>query len=305
MPPSALFDDTVIQHGMTTIRQMGGEDVTAVEHVTLQANGLSLRALVSGPDNGRPVLLLHGFPQSSQEWTAQLPVLAAAGYRAVAPDQRGYSPGARPEGVGPYAIDHLVADVLAICDELGADTVDLVGHDWGAIVAWAVATRHPERLRTHTAVSVPHPHAFADAYESPLSHQREMSSYIELFRATDGSAEALLGDLTGMFRTVGLTEEAAAAHAAVHAEPGGLTSALNWYRATHPTKMRGYPNGTVPTLFVWSTEDPAISREAADACVRYVDGPFQYEILPGVDHWIPELAADRFNELLLGHLARN
>jgi pimeloyl-ACP methyl ester carboxylesterase len=283
---------------------MRSDDAPAAEHLTLDANGLRFRALASGPKSGRPVLLLHGFPQSSGEWAAQLPALAAAGYRAVAADQRGYSPGARPGGVEPYAIDHLVGDVLAMCDELGAETVDLVGHDWGAIVAWAVATRHPQRLRSLTAVSVPHPHAFADAYESPASRQREMSAYIEVFRAPDGSGERMLGDLAGMFRHVGLPADAADAHAAVHAEAGGLTSALNWYRATHPTKMRGYPNATVPTLFVWSTQDPAISREAADACVRYVDGPFQYEILDGIDHWIPELAAGHFNDLLLAHLAR-
>ena len=264
---------------------------------------LTFRALAAGPAGGRLVLLLHGFPQSSHEWAAQLVALADAGYRAVAPDQRGYSPGARPDGIEPYGIDHLVADVLAMCDELGAHQVDLVGHDWGAIVAWAVAARYPERLRTLTAVSVPHPHAFADAYDSPQSPQREMSSYIEVFRAPDGSGEAMLSDIGAMFRTAGLSPEAADAHAAVHGEPGALTAALNWYRATHPTKMRGYPDVSVPVLFVWSTEDPAISRDAADACAKYVTGPFRYEILEGVDHWVPELAADQLNGLLLQHLA--
>ena len=118
--------------------------------------------------------------------------LGAAGFRAVAPDQRGYSPGARPEGVEPYGIAHLVGDVVAMCDALGAEQVDLVGHDWGAIVAWVVAARHPERLRTLTAVSVPHPEAFADAYESPASNQHEMSSYIDVFRADGDAGEQML-----------------------------------------------------------------------------------------------------------------
>ena len=247
---------------------------------------MTFDALADGPADGRLVVLLHGFPQSSREWAAQLPALAAADYRAVAPDQRGYSPRARPEGIEAYGIDHLVADVLAIADELGGHQIDLVGHDWGAIVAWAVACRYPERLRTFTAVSVPHPHAFADAYESPASKQREMSAYIEVFRAPGGEGEAMLRDVD-----------------LVHVRDG-LTEGLNWYRATHPTKMRGYANVTVPTLFVWSTDDPAISREAAEACAQYVDGPFQFEIFEGVDHWVPELEPDRLNALLLAHLDR-
>lgn len=277
----------------------------AVEHLELPVDGMTMRALAAGPKDGRVVLMLHGFPQSSHEWAAQLPALGRAGYRAVAPDQRGYSPGARPEGVEAYGIDTLVADVAAMCDVLGAEQVDLVGHDWGAIVAWAVAARRPDLLRTLTVLSVPHPHAFADAYESDTSKQSEMSAYIEVFRGPSEGAHAMLGDLDGMFRAVGLSAEAATAHAAVHAEPSGLDCALNWYRATHPTKMRGYPNVTVPTLFAYSTEDPAISREAADGCAQYVEGPYQYEVIEGIDHWIPELVPERLNELLLRHLARH
>jgi pimeloyl-ACP methyl ester carboxylesterase len=267
----------------------------------------TFRALTSGPDEGRTVVLLHGFPQSAGEWRAQLDALGAAGYRCVAPDQRGYSPGARPETVEAYGIDHLVGDVLDLCDHLGVEQVDLVGHDWGAIVAWVMAARHPERLRTLTVVSVPHPEAFADAYASASSTQHEMSSYIDVFRAPgDAGERMLLGDDGGgiqrMFEHVGLGPEAAAEHAGVHGEPGALTAGLNWYRATHPTMMRGVPPVAVPTLFVWSSADPAISREAADGCAQYVTGPFRYEVLEGVDHWVPELEADRLNELLLAHL---
>jgi len=274
----------------------------------LPAGGLAFLALTDGPVEGRLVVLLHGFPQSAGEWRAQLAALGAAGYRGFAPDQRGYSPGARPEGVEPYAIDHLVGDVIAMCDELGASQVDLVGHDWGAIVAWVVAARFPERLRTLTAVSVPHPEAFADAYASSDSNQREMSSYIDVFRAEGGAGERMLrgddgGGIQRIFEGAGIDPVVAAEHAAVHAEPEALTSALNWYRATHPTLMRGIPPVSVPTLFVWSTLDPAISREAADGCTRYVTGPFRYEVFEGVDHWVPELAADRLSGLLIEHLA--
>ena len=280
-----------------------------MDQISVAAGGFEFRTLVEGPADGRVVLLLHGFPQSAGEWRAQMAALGAAGYRAVAPDQRGYSPGACPAGVDAYGIDHLVADALAICDTLGADRADVVGHDWGAIVAWVVAARHPDRVRTLTAVSVPHPEAFADAYAGADSPQREMSSYIDVFRAEGGAGELMLAGEDGdgirrMFESQGIGAEAAAEHGRVHTQPGTLTAALNWYRATHPTKMRGIPVVTVPTLLVWSTLDPAISREAAEGCPKYVDGPFQFEVLDGVNHWIPEVAADRLNALMLDHLAR-
>jgi pimeloyl-ACP methyl ester carboxylesterase len=275
--------------------------------VELSAGGLVFRALEDGPADGRLVLLLHGFPQSAGEWRAQLGALAAAGYRAVAPDQRGYSPGARPAAVEAYGIDHLVADAVAICDELGADRVDAVGHDWGAIVAWALAARHPGRVRTLTVVSVPHPEAFADAYASSASNQKTMSGYVDVFRQEGGAGERMLagedGDgLRRMFEGQGLSADAAAEHAAVHAG-GALTGGLNWYRATHPTMLRGIPPVTVPTLFVWGALDPAISREAAEGCVRYVNGPFRFVVLDDAGHWIPELEAGVLNRLLLEHLA--
>jgi pimeloyl-ACP methyl ester carboxylesterase len=280
-----------------------------MDKTELTAGTFTFRTLTSGPPDGPPVLLLHGFPQSSGEWRSQLEFLGAAGYRCIAPDQRGYSPGARPESVAAYGIDELVDDVINIADALGMGPFDLVGHDWGAIVAWMVAARHPERLHTLTAVSVPHPEAFADAYASPESAQRKMSSYIDVFRAPGDAGERMLrgdeGDgIRRMFEHVGLDPEAAAEHDAVHNEPGGLTAALNWYRATHPTLMRGVPPVAVPTLLVWSTLDPAISREAADGCARYVAAPFTYEVLDGVDHWVPELAADQLNSLLLAHLSQ-
>jgi pimeloyl-ACP methyl ester carboxylesterase len=279
-----------------------------VTEQTLAAGGWTFRLLSNGPADGRPVLLLHGFPQSAGEWRAQLSALGDAGYRVLAPDQRGYSPGARPDRVDDYRIDLLVDDVLAMADQLGVGQFDLVGHDWGAIVAWVVAARHPDRVRTLTAVSVPHPDAFADAYESPDSAQGQMSSYIDVFRSPGDAGERMLagedGDgLRRMFVHLGIGEEAAAEHAAIHGSPGALTATLNWYRANHPTKMRGIPPVTVPTLFVWSTGDPAISREAAEGCGRYVEGPYRFEILDGVDHWIPELAPEALDRLLLEHLA--
>ena len=135
----------------------------SLEHLEIPVGRFTFDARAAGPAEGDPVLLLHGFPESSHEWRAQLRALGGAGYRAIAPDQRGYSPRARPIGVDNYRAEHLVADVISMADAIGVDRFHLVGHDWGAAVAWHVAGRHPERLRTLTPVSVPHPKAFADA----------------------------------------------------------------------------------------------------------------------------------------------
>src|SRR5262245_4062989 len=158
---------------------------TGTEMVELGANGLTFRARVAGPADGRVVLLLHGFPQTSRCWAAQLDALAAAGHRAVAVDQRGYSPGARPADPRPSAMAHLVDDVLGIVDALGTDQVDLVGHDFGGAVAWTVAGHHPDKVRTLTVASSPHPAAFVQAYQAKTqapdgsaSDQNQRSGYM-------------------------------------------------------------------------------------------------------------------------------
>ncbi|MFF3243745.1 alpha/beta fold hydrolase [Streptomyces sp. NPDC002870] len=149
-------------------------------------------ALAAGPRDGRAVLLLHGFPEAADMWEHQLLALGAAGYRAIAPDQRGYSPRVRPVAVEDYRLENLVADVLAMADQLGWRHFDLVGHDWGAAVAWALAAAQPDRLRTLAAVSVPHLGAFFDAMSEDRDQQRR-SQYIELLRRP-GEAEQALCD---------------------------------------------------------------------------------------------------------------
>ena len=241
----------------------------------IAANGLTFRALSRGPAQGRAVLLLHGFPQTSFSWHHQLEALGAAGYRALAFDQRGYSPGARPQAVEDYRIDALVGDVLAVADHLGLDRFDLVGHDWGAMLAWVVAGRHPDRVRTLSAVSVPHPRAFAAALGGAGrdgdddgggdgggdgrgdADQRQRSSYIEVFRAQGGvAARALLGQdgsgdgLRAMFDASGLSSDTDEVRqfVATMLEPGALTAALNGYLATEPHAIGDLCPITVPTL---------------------------------------------------------
>src|SRR5258706_9337951 len=198
----------------------------------------TFEARVAGPEDGEVVLLLHGFPQTSWSWRSQLDALGAAGYRAVAPDQRGYSPGARPAEVERYAIPELVADVIGIADALGAPTFHLVGHDWGAAVAWQVAGRHPDRLRSLTILSVPHPSAFGRALVGEGgADQKSRSSYIDFFRSDDAVPTFMQngGDgLRNMFTMTGLME-GTDPYVEVLTQPGAMQAPLNWYKAPPPT----------------------------------------------------------------------
>jgi len=277
--------------------------VTVVRTEIPFADGLVFDALVVGPADGHLVLLLHGFPQSSAIWMPQLDALASAGYRAVAFDQRGYSARARPDDVRYYRIAHLVDDALGVANHLGADHFSVVGHDWGAVIAWHLAAHHSARVRSLTALSVPHPVAFATALATPGSDQRDRSSYISFFQQADVAEVALLaGGLAAMLQASGYPGDAGARVLAMSA-PGALTAALNWYRAIDSSMFSGVGRITVPTLYVWSTDDLALGRHGAESTASYVEGPYRFEILDGVSHWIPEEVPEVLTRLLLGHLA--
>ncbi|MGA7418894.1 MAG: alpha/beta hydrolase [Acidimicrobiales bacterium] len=279
-----------------------------IEIVDIDANGHTFTARMAGPADGQPVLLLHGFPQTSLCWQDQLSALGEAGYRVVAPDQRGYSAGARPSGVADYAVAHLVADTLAIADRMGMDTFHLVGHDWGGYLAWVVAARHPERIRTLTSVSTPHPTAMGAAIANADSDQAQRSSYIGLFRQDGTAEEILLGEdgsgegLRQMYLGAGLSADKAEVYVEAMTVPGVLTAGLNWYRAMDVETARGLGRVSMPTMYVWSTEDIALGRRAAEDTASWVSGPYRFEVLEGVSHWIPDEAAETLNGLLLDHL---
>jgi pimeloyl-ACP methyl ester carboxylesterase len=211
-----------------------------MEPLQIPARGLVFDALAAGPPTGELVVLLHGFPQTSACWTPLLATLAVAGYRAVAPDQRGYSPTARPTTVAAYRMPQLVADVVAIADRLGVETFHLVGHDWGGVVAWRLAGRHPDRVATLTAVSTPHPRAFARALVAGTQALR--SAYIPVFRIPR-LPELLLGahrqwGLRRLLAQDGLGVEWVDTYTRALAQPGALSAALAWYRAATPFSVR-------------------------------------------------------------------
>ena len=266
----------------------------------VEARGLVFDVRVAGEDGGAPVLLLHGFPQNAGEWARVLPALHAEGLRTLAPDQRGYSPGARPSDVDAYRMAEVTADALGILDALEVDTAHVVGHDWGALVGWHLAARHPERVRTLTAVSVPHPLAYAQA-RADDADQRSRSAYIGLFRQPGKAEDVLLREdavrLRAMF--AGVDREDVESYAAPMLDPGALTAALNWYRAMSRADLDGLGPVAVPTTFVWSDNDLAIGRSAAEACASYVTGDYRFITLPGVSHWIPDEAPGALAEAIL------
>jgi len=269
---------------------------------------LTFDVRVDGPEDGRPVLLLHGFPETSLSWSAVTPLLTAAGLRTYAPDQLGYSPGARPDEVAAYSTPSLAQVTVDLMTALGVDRADVVGHDWGANVAWALAGWHPDRVRSLTAVSVPHPAAYTVAYRTD-PEQKERSGYIRLFWQAGKAEDVLLADdsrrlrrmLSGGEGDSGVPAEAIDQYVTVLSAPGALTAALNWYRAMS-SKDRVDPVG-VPTTYVWSDGDVAIGRTAAEACANYVTGDYAFIELPGITHWIPEQAPDQLAAAILDRIA--
>jgi pimeloyl-ACP methyl ester carboxylesterase len=282
-----------------------GDPSHMIEPLQIPARGLVFDAIAAGPPTGELVVLLHGFPQTSACWTPLLETLAVAGYRAVAPDQRGYSPRARPTTVHAYRMPQLVADVVAIADRLGAARIHLVGHDWGGVVAWRLAGQHPDRVATLTAVSTPHPRAFARALVAGTQALR--SAYIPVFRIPR-LPELLLGahrqwGLHLLLAQDGLGAEWVDTYTRALAEPGALSAALAWYRAATPFGLRA-PRVGVPTLYVWGSGDPALGPRAAITTGRWVTGAYRFEVLPGAGHWLPEHHAEELGRLLLEHLRR-
>ena len=271
------------------------------EYLKIPTAAGSFDAIADGPPDGRPVLLLHGFPEAGAEWSHQVAALGAQGFRAVAPDQRGYSPGVRPERPADYAIDLIVGDVLAIADEFGWRRFDLVGHDWGGAAAWWTADAHPERLRSLSVVSTPHPAALGEALRGD-EEQRMMSQYMIEWRERSTERRMLADDAKALRSMFDGRVERSRVDEYVQrlAEPGALTAALNWYRSGKPGTKAG--RITVPTLYVWSTEDVALGSTAALGTAAWVDGPYRFEMIEDVSHWVPEEAPELLTGLLLEQL---
>jgi pimeloyl-ACP methyl ester carboxylesterase len=282
-----------------------------MRELRLAAHGLGFRCLADGPGDAPLALLLHGFPEGAESWEAQVPALAEAGYLAVAPDLRGYGGSDRPGGVEAYRVEHLVADVVGLLDALGRERCHLAGHDWGALVGWAVAARHPDRLVTWSALSVGHPRAYVEAVRDDLD-QRKRSSYIDLF-LLPGKAEAVLAEdghrrLRAMYRVGPRADAVPEQHVETFvrsmARPGRLTAGLDYYRANlGPESDRAFPPDAppvaTPTQLIWGDKDPALGAAQARLTGRHVAAGYRLEVLEGAGHWLQSERPDAVSRLLV------
>jgi pimeloyl-ACP methyl ester carboxylesterase len=282
--------------------------MTQLEKITI-APGLTFDALTAGDAGAPPVLLLHGFAESMHCWRAQMAALAGAGYRAVAPSQRGYSPGARPDigDTANYHIERLMDDAMAIvaASGYGEQRFHLVGHDWGGSIAWSLADRHRERLASLTVLSRPHPNAFNRALQMPDGDQAHRSRHHRAFLEPD-AADVVLADNAKWLRerltANGVPAAAIERHLSVLGNKAAMEGALAWYRARGA--IRG-PLGPirVPTLFIWGDADDTVGRVAAEGTVDFIAAPYRFEVLPGAGHFAADQMPERVSALLLEHIA--
>ena len=252
-----------------------------------EREGLTFEVRDEGPPEGDVVVLLHGFPQLNTSWDQVVALLHAQGLRTLAPNQRGYSPRARPRGRRAYRSSRLAADVMALADLTGGP-VHLVGHDWGAAAAWATTMLAPEKVRTLTAVSVPHPGAFMAAM--PRGQALE-SWYMALFNIPWLPERLLSSRRFGdwFLRRGGMTPPMIEGFRRDIVDGGALRGGLGWYRALALADPRAFSmHVVVPTTYVWSDGDVFLGRAGARLCERYVDGPYTFEVVEGASHWLPD-----------------
>lgn len=280
-----------------------------IETIELSANDMTFMCRTAG-EAGEPVVLLHGFPETSHMWTGIMRQLADAGYRCLAPDQRGYSPGARPEDVEAYSYRNLVSDVFALADAAGFGRFHLIGHDWGALVGWAcVSVPDAARITSWTALSVPHTQAFARAVRD--DPEEEPYRQILQFLLTEGAPEAWAQN-PALLKSVWTdsSDEEVEEYLRVLSAPGALRAAANWYRASraHARSLEDpdAPFGEVatPSLLIWGKEDPYVRRMSIDLAREYMRGPYRAVELDA-GHWLAQQQPARVTEEILAHLRAN
>lgn len=271
---------------------------------SLSREGLVLDVLDSGPLDGPPVVLLHGFPQRAASWAAVSTRLHEAGLRTLALDQRGYSPGARPAGVRPYGLAHLVGDAAALVAQVGG-RAHVVGHDWGANVAWALAASRPDLVVSLTALSVPHPRAFTGS----LRHldQARRSWYVAGFQVPRLPERMLAGPRgAAAMRASGMDDAMVATYQRDVVEAGALPYAVNWYRALRHRQRGGFGRPVrVPTTYVWSDHDTALGRHGALACADHVEADYTFRTVEGASHWLVDQHPDVVADAVLDRVSRS
>jgi pimeloyl-ACP methyl ester carboxylesterase len=275
--------------------------VDTSEHcVRIRTGDVDLNVLVAG--DGPAILLLHGFPDSLALWRGVIPLLLEKNYRVIAPDQRGFGRSSAPRHVRNYRIEHIVDDALGLLDSLGVKQAHVVGHDWGAVIAWILAGEHPERVHTLTAVSVGHPRAYANAG----MEQKRKGLYTFFFQLRGFAEWVLSRNGFANFRKWVRNYPETDQWIRDLSRPGRLTAGLNWYRANlRRVLFDRHPPCPVPTLGVWSSRDFALAESQMTRSEQYVTASWRYERLEGPSHWVPLEAPERLSELILKFIAAN
>jgi pimeloyl-ACP methyl ester carboxylesterase len=268
----------------------------------IEVNGVGIAFEVTG--EGRPVVLLHGFPDSGRLWRAQVPALADAGFQVIVPDLRGYGASDKPKEVDAYSLPLLAGDVLGVLDHLGVGRAHVVGHDWGAALAWVMGSVVPDRVDHLVALSVGHPLSFRAAG----LEQQQKSWYMLLFQFEGVAEQWLSADDWANFRSWAGHPDVDAVIAELE-ETGSLTPALNWYRANVPPEALvgpplELPPIQAPTMGVWGTADFALTEAQMLGSAAYVSGPWRYERIADVAHWMQLEAPGAVNDLLIDFLPR-
>jgi len=277
-----------------------------LEHSYIETNGIKLHVVQAGPQSGVPVMLLHGFPEFWHGWCKQIPALVAEGCRVIVPDQRGYNLSDKPKGVGNYRVSVLANDILGLIDALGYEKVNLVGHDWGGAVAWALAMQHPERLHKLCIMNSPHPAVMKKFLQRDFEQLRR--SWYAMFFQLPWLPEAIMknNDWRQMVRSLqetskpcSFTDEDIVSYKEAWSQPDAIASMLNWYRAAvrNQPSMSGDLRIKVPTLMMWGMKDFALTHRMARPSMDYVDEG-NLILFPEATHWIQRDAAEEVNHYL-------
>jgi len=272
-----------------------------MNRIQIKARGFTFDAIADGPEDGPLLLLLHGTARTSWEWHNQQPKLAEAGFRTVALDMRGYSPGARPEGKKAYDVREFVKDTLAIADELGwaERPFHLMAISIGSTIAWTLASKYPKRVATLACLNQPHPLAIVEVMSTEAANkQRDGYSYFAEF-VKEGKE---LENFKGILERSGLPAEEIDPYRNALSSEEALRAVFNWYRVI---KVRALKPVVVPTLYIWPRNIGNVSREAAEANAHYVKGPYRFEILEKARNYSLQMEPEKITHLLLEHLAEH
>jgi len=281
-----------------------------MDYQYVETNGIRLHVAQDGPSDGPAIILLHGFPENSYAWKRQIPFIASAGYRVWAPDQRGYNLSDKPQGIAAYNLDELAADVIGLINAMGQNQVVLVGHDWGAAVAWWVAAKYPDRLAKLVVMNVPHD----EVMQKNLRHsftQMKKSWYMFFYQlpwlpeilSKRHDWKLLVDTLINSSRPGTFTDNDLQQYRQAWSQPKAYQSMLNWYRAVFQKPAIPLSNSriTVPTLLIWGAQDKFLGKEMAQPSIDLCDDG-RLAFIEDASHWLQHEEPEQVNELIMEFL---